>query len=901
MKSFKSFEQLVTEFPKLSTYVSNHLDYLAHTSNRSDKSNEKLQEHIDKVNEYALKLCHAHSLDEVVDRLLKSLILDNQNCIHAEAVGNYMKSLFIRSIIFHDYGKVNPNFQTERMKNQLFIWDKGIKIESQHSKLSAFIFIHHHLKEIHENTIFTELEKAFLWTCSFLLANPILKHHASYIEHEINFSNDVFKSLQKFLSQFNSEFETSWEYFVGLEKNNSDSGLLDFFERFLKGKGYFAIIAFIKLNFSLLTAADYYATNSYYTGMEIDDFGLISGDLKNRIIGNFKTFKNYNKDLFENFAYYSELPFSQLQEKSNNNLNLLRQKLTAQVIIETRGNLNSRLFYLEAPTGAGKTNLSLAIATELMNVEKSLDKIFYVFPFNTLITQTFQSVKETLGLSNNEVVQLHSKSGFHEREVSEEKDALYGKDKLNFIDNLFINYPITLFSHIKFFDILKSNSKETNYLLHRLTNAIIIIDELQSYNPKHWDKVVFFLSNYAQFFNLKIILMSATLPKINELDKAIQGNITQLITNKNEYFLNPNFRDRIEFDFSLLSWKKEREPYLNDLRDFVLIKSEERSARQNGNAKVIIEFIKKKSAGEFYSLIEKDTRFNDYTKFLISGEILEPQRKYILDSIKSQQINKILLVSTQVIESGVDIDMDLGFKDKSLIDSDEQLAGRVNRNASKSDCKVYIFNLDKEADVYRKDSRYKITQKQIDIDEYQEILQTKDFDKLYKLVMAKIKGDNENEYLIENLPDYLSHFKNLNFTRIHREFQLIDEDNTSVFVPLPIPSNHFSKEDMNTMKVFLIEANIDGCINGEDIWKAYLNLIGNKIDFVSKQIELKKISGVMSKFMFSVYQRQLKELKEFCDIPISEKIGIWYLSRWSKIYSYEGGLKSELIKADIFL
>ncbi|MBK6948879.1 MAG: hypothetical protein IPH16_13240 [Haliscomenobacter sp.] len=69
----------------------------------------------------------------------------------------------------------------------------------------------------------------------------------------------------------------------------------------------------------------------------------------------------------------------------------------------------------------------------------------------------------------------------------------------------------------------------------------------------------------------------------------------------------------------------------------------------------------------------------------------------------------MLLITTQVVEAGVDIDMDLGFKNVSLIDSDEQLAGRVNRNVGKENCEVYLFRLNDATILYGKDYRYHIT------------------------------------------------------------------------------------------------------------------------------------------------------------------------------------------------
>ena len=925
MKLYNSFEELVNAFPPISDFIENHKDYLAHTPKLNGQIAEKLIEHIEKVNQYTLKLSKVHSLDKVVDKLVFDVVAQQPEFINQNDLGNYIKGLFIRSIIFHDYGKINPNFQQKKMGNPLFQWDNTIKIDSQHSKLSAYIFIHYHLREVAEGS-FNETEQSFLWALVFLFSNSILKHHASYVEHDIRFEKDIFDSLNRFLTHFKADFEDAWGYFQGVEKNENQEGILDYFAQYYPNDNYFPVFALLKLSFSLLTASDYYATFDYTSGnntqdliLKDTDFGLIDKNLKYKIIYNFskreffdeeKTKRNYNYDMFQSYETYKKMPFSALQEQNNQNLNHLRQKLTVEVIENLRQNHQNNLFYLEAPTGAGKTNLSLALAIELMQLDNSIDKIFYVFPFNTLISQTFNAVKETLGLSNNDIVQLNSKSGFHEKDNSEEKDALYGKDKLNFIDNLFINYPITLFSHIKFFDILKANSKETNYILHRLTNAVVIIDELQSYNPKHWDKVIFFLANYAKYFNLKIVLMSATLPKIDDLDETVKDTIIRLVkkTNKKKYFTNPNFKGRVQFDFTLLGddWKKlDRETHLEKLKNFLFEKAEARVIENEGKSNIIIEFIKKKSAGEFFRLIENDNRFKDYKLFLVSGEILEPRRKEIIDAIKAKIYSKVLLISTQVVEAGVDIDMDLGFKDKSLIDSDEQLAGRVNRNASKSNCKVYIFNLDREADIYGKDERYKKTRDEIDTKTYQDILETKNFDLLYRKVTQKIKQKNVNEYEAGNLMDYKNHFKDFKFYEIHKNFRLIEEANSTVFVPLLISAQHFSEEDIKTFHFFNIQTDDRSNINGEDVWSKYIELVefsqNRTRDYITNQTEMKKMAGIMSKFTFSVYEKQANRLREFCHQDYEDKYGIFYLLRWCKIYSYEGGLDINKLDCDIFL
>jgi CRISPR-associated endonuclease/helicase Cas3 len=903
MKLYNSFKTLIEAVEPISSILLNHDNYKAHT--HSVKDAETLIEHIEKVNTYALKLIDVHGLDEVADRIIDSLLAKQTEITHHALVGDYIKSLFIQAIIFHDYGKINPNFQVEKMNNQLFVIDKSIKIDSQHSRLSAYLYLTAHFKNITEHTVFSDNEKILLLPLTILFANPILKHHSGYLEHQVIFEEPILQSLKQFLSKLQMDFDVE-AYFSKEYQEHFFNNFHQIFKHDKENpKEFFMLYALLKLNFSLLTAADYYATTAFMNDLEVDDFGLMNEDFKRKIVNGFQHTKLYNKLLFEQFAYFKSIPFDSLQSQSSENLNLLRQKLMVEVIEGVRTNTNANLFYIEAPTGGGKTNLSLGAAIELLKANHKLNKVFYVFPFNTLITQTFQAITSTLGITNNDIIQLHSKSGFHSTS-EEQKDGRYGDEKLNYIDNLFINYPITLFSHIKFFDILKGNGKESNYILHRLSNSIVIIDELQSYNPKHWDKVIFLLSNYASLFNIKIILMSATLPKLDKLDERVKDKITALVPNKDEYFLNPNFKDRVSFDFTLLKkWKKprndeEKEEYLWNLKDFLFTMSHEYSLINKDKVSTIIEFISKKTASKFYKIISEDKRFTDYQLFLVSGEILEPRRKQIIQHIKAGTNNKVLLIATQVVEAGVDIDMDLGFKDKSLIDSDEQLAGRVNRNASKRECKVYIFDLDKEGIIYGKDERYKITSEQITDEQYRTILEQKNFDILYNLVNDKINKGNKNPYLI-NLSSYTAYFKSFKLQEISKGFQLIEEANNSVFVPLAIPVECFLPEEITFLNT-ISNTNCKDKISGEHVFESYIKIVTNKQgDFFKQSIQLKKIYGILSKYMFSVFKTQEQVLEEYIDKDIKDRFGILYLSHWEKIYTYAGGIDLEKIKSDVFL
>jgi CRISPR-associated endonuclease/helicase Cas3 len=913
-----SFEEIaaIDETKPILSILKERDKYLAHT--QIDKLKETIEEHLKLVITYFIKLVDAHHLDEVVNNLIiESLPSTFQAKIK---IGNLVKNAFYKTILYHDFGKINHKFQRDKMDNP----GKDFKIVqhtvgSQHSIISAYIYLIHELNN--EDLKLSNHEEVYMDTIISALAYPILRHHSRFLNRvmDIDFQGNE-NYFKEYLNLFDEEEPTDINLLHSIINDLETT-----FKQFDDLKtNLFPIFSLIKLNFSLITAPDYYATGEYMQDLKVDNFGLIDGEFKNRIIQNFKTIKPYNRELFEKTESLKNFPFENMQTSGKENLNLLRQKLGAEALTNIQQYKNDNLFYLEAPTGSGKTNISLAITIKLLEENPILNKIFYVFPFTTLITQTFKAIKEALDIDNENIIQLHSKSGFH-RQNEESNDGNYGANHLNFLNNHFVNYPITLLTHIKFFDILKGNDKETNYIFHRLSNSIVIIDELQSYNPKHWDKIIYFLSNYAELFNMKIILMSATLPKIDNLlskDSQLRDRVRYLINpeNKSKYFQNINFAGSVTFDFSILdkyNWKRPqteeaKNTYLNYLMQKVYSESEgyaqQNNLRQN-SVRTLIEFITKKSASAFFKLLQENEEFCGYKIYLISGEILDPRRNHIINAIKSNKDEKVILITTQVIEAGVDIDMDLGFKDRSLIDSDEQLAGRVNRNAEKKNCKVFMFDYDGTSFIYKGDKRLKVEpmyQKKI----YMDILKTKDFDtNFYNIVHSEITKINESD-AIKNLSDYKNAFKRFNFSDITKNFKLIEQENESVFVPLSIPKEHFSEENLKILNYFEIPEKINGgevFISGKDVWEKYVSIV-NKSDnnYLKNQSQLKQIYGLLSKFMFSTFSNQIEQLKEFTDynetLSNFKQYGIYYLSGWKSIYNYESGLDVKAVKqGDVFL
>ena len=872
--------------------IKNSSDYYAHLPKDGERRRpETLSEHSGLTYAYAQSIIESLSLKPVLSRLI-SLSIPPSLSKKADYIAREVETLFMQSIAFHDLGKVNHKFQQIKMKNVASCLKVSHDFKSDHSIISMYIFLAFYYSRT-ESLKDSDLQD-YLDNAAVFFSYSICQHHSPSLRNAQDASvwNDerLFK-LSSYLPLFNinlSDIQCFHDYLL-----KDSASLFDVYNKLAISESSFALYALLKLNYSLLTACDYLATAHYMNGWKemISDFGVIDDTMKDRLIKNVSSYK-YNKAIYENMQLHC-LNDDSLQEVSDSNLNLLRQSLAIEAIQNIRSHSAEHLFYLEAPTGSGKTNVSLLAASELLASDKSLNKVFYVFPFTTLITQTYKTIKDTLSLDESEMVEIHSKAFF--------KTGKYEEDYKNYLDNLFVNYPIVLLSHIRFFGILKTNDKELNYLFHRFANSVVVIDEIQSYSPSTWNTIAYFIVNYAKMLNIKFVIMSATLPKIgNVVDK---NKFVYLLRDKSLYFLNPNFCSRVKFDYSLLSMDKphdtdEKAHYLYQLKNILLDKSSQYASSNviNPNSVyVIIEFIYKKTASDFYALFADNTFFDEI--FLLSGSILEPRRRDIIHKLKSSEYRekKILLISTQVVEAGVDIDMDLGFKDKSLIDSEEQLAGRINRNVKKKGCMLYLFDCDRAASIYGTDERYKLMN-EMDFKYYQMIIENKDFDDLYQKVIEKIIRNNKSKYT-ENIKFLQQDILRLNFLRINGDLKLIDSDSISVFVPLKLDIDYF-KDHIDALNDLSIP--YDESVDGRDVWYRYESLIFNQDeDFVHNRINMKKIQGIMSYYIFSIFPRG-KDF-ELLHTYGEEKYGFLYLENFQDVYSLDNGINTDVLSNSMFI
>src|SRR5699024_4431727 len=341
--------------------------YWAHTPKPPEVSPETLGQHLHLVQDYFLKLITIHHLDDVIDRLI-SEYLNEKRDEDSELLGNYIKKIFVHTICYHDHGKVNENFQasSKKMNNPVFKGKENPenKIDTQHSTLSSFIFLNHKISEI-TGSLKNPKDVNCGITIAVLLSYNIYRHHSFHLRndfwHKIIKETKRSKDLKSYLNLFpkSLESEKGLVIFSQIEKLKSNKRLFKEFDN------SFALYQILRLNFSLLTAADYLATNEYMNRVPVDDFGTLSQERKKSLYKRVTDEKwidwkikkvNFNKQTFDQLEGLDLA--NKPNFKSNVNLNLLRQQMATEAIRNIRKQLDKNIFYLEAPTGGGKTNIS---------------------------------------------------------------------------------------------------------------------------------------------------------------------------------------------------------------------------------------------------------------------------------------------------------------------------------------------------------------------------------------------------------------------------------------------------------------------------------------------------------------------------------------------------------------
>lgn len=817
----------------LKNLVKNLNRYKAH---KKSKDNEIIYEtllaHTKLTNKYFFKFWQSKNSDEIFDRFCdvfwQKENIDNKLKNKAK---DLLKEIIMTIPIFHDIGKVNPNFQLMKLKVNDFKENEAY-VNTHHSFLSSMFYMDYCRKLVYDEKNEDEIVNLL---AEFILYNGyiIARHHSelgSLTEFTklINLDDDTYFSKLKRIINNEDIYSVKIDFiksdiedmFRNLNKVDKDAEKVG--KRSIKQGVYLSI--YIRWLYSLLVASDYYATSEF---MNEADFS------ENTDLNDIDKWDSVyeNTDLLKNIRQYQQerYPISNEELNTVTDINILRSEIFCEVEEKIKANTDENIFYLEAPTGSGKSNTAINASFKLMQHDKRLQKIFYIYPFNTLVEQNLETLEKVFAdnediKQNIAVINSITPIKVSEKDLNdnEEKDV-YQKALL---DRQFLNYPMILSTHVSLFNIIFGNRQSDVLAFYQLANSVIVLDEIQSYKNKIWAEIICYLKELAKMFNIKIIIMSATLPDLDILSR-FQAQAVDLLENSSRFFAVDCFKNRVKLNYDLL--KVDKDSILDELKTHLkqYLKSDK---------KILIEFIKKKTAHDFWVDLQENEDFKDVQIEYLSGDDSIAERKRILDKVK-KATDTIILVSTQVIEAGVDIDMDIGYKNISKLDSEEQFLGRINRSCKKEGI-AYFFEVDEASDIYKDDVRLSesIVLKDVNM---QKILELKLFDEYYKKVLETTMGKYSYHF-----DEFIKDISDLNYESISTHMKLIDDT-----------------QDM--VQIYIIRTLcVDGeILDGKQIWDSYVDLWENgrkTMSYAEWKIELSRITSKMNNFIYQVSKHNLR-------------------------------------------
>ena len=331
-------------------------------------------------------------------------------------------------------------------------------------------------------------------------------------------------------------------------------------------------------------------------------------------------------------------------------------------ILSKEVDLSQRIYSITLPTGMGKTLTGFAFALklrELIKKEKGIPpRIIYSLPFVSIIDQNAEVLAEVLKTVFKEVegkilIKHHhlSEPGFKEYEFSEARLLTEGW-----------NSEIIITTFVQLFHTLISARNSEFRRFNKLANSILLIDEVQALPTKYWHLIREVLREVSKNLDVYIILMTATQPYL--LEEAVELAAPHM------------FRKRLD-------------------RIRVFVNLEGISLGQFVNS---LEFKKDKtylfitntisSSKELYRLLKECT--NEEICYL-STSVLPYERVRRIEEIKKGKYR--FVVSTQLVEAGVDIDFNEVYRDFAPFDSLNQSAGRCNRNMEREKGNFYVIKL----------------------------------------------------------------------------------------------------------------------------------------------------------------------------------------------------------------
>lgn len=321
------------------------------------------------------------------------------------------------------------------------------------------------------------------------------------------------------------------------------------------------------------------------------------------------------------------------------------------------------IFSLSVPTGGGKTLSSLAFALEHAATH-DLDRIIYVIPYTSIIEQNADVFRAAIG--DDQVVEHHS-SLADENATPKSRLAAENWDA-----------PLIVTTSVQFFESLFAAKSSRCRKLHSIVRSVVVLDEAQLMPVEFLGPILETMQLLVDHYQVSFVISTATQPAFRE--RVVAGSLLPGLKKIKEIM-----GDAKEIEQLYQSLKRNQvELPANCYEAFTW---EEIAAELKEYDRVLCVVSDRKSCRELHSLMPEGT-------FHLSALMCGQHRSEIIAAIKQRLQNNesVRVISTQLVEAGVDLDFPVVFRALAGLDSIAQAAGRCNREGKQPGLgKVVVF------------------------------------------------------------------------------------------------------------------------------------------------------------------------------------------------------------------
>lgn len=396
----------------------------------------------------------------------------------------------------------------------------------------------------------------------------------------------------------------------------------------------FQMAFFIRMLFSCLVDADRVDTQNYYA--KLDNKTISRGqhpslsDLRDRLDTTLSKFESSNK---------------------KSELNQLRQHILQHS--REQSAKEPGLFSLTVPTGGGKTYTSMAFALDHAITHK-MRRVIYVIPFTSIIEQNAKVFREAFDDLGDAVIEHYS--AFDANNIPNKT----ARDTLNLaMENW--DAPIIVTTAVQFFESLFADKPSKCRKLHNIAGSVIILDEAQTLPLKLLRPVMAAIDELTRNYQCSIVLCTATQPALNKTDNFYNGfeNVREIAPEPKELF------------------KQLKRVQVKNID----IQTDEQLAEQLISREQVLMIVNnRRHARALYDRIKDQSGATHLTTLMCAKH-----RTQVLDKVRADLKLGLpcRLISTSLIEAGVDVDFPCVLRAETGLDSIAQAAGRCNREGKR--------------------------------------------------------------------------------------------------------------------------------------------------------------------------------------------------------------------------